>query len=102
MKRVINKPQKKHHSLYLVAIVALLLGLVAWTTYLSLNASFEGTDDQASSAIMALAPQHEPWFTSPFEPSEGLERMLFIAQGIVGALLVGFFLWKYGKSRAAR
>lgn len=85
----------------LLVIVALLLLLVAWTTYLSLAGGFEGTDDRATQAVQALAPQHVPWFSSFFEPSESLEVILFVAQGAFGALMVGLGLWIYGKYRAS-
>lgn len=88
---------KKHGIL---VIVLVLLACVAFTTYLSLNASFEGTDDQATVAIEAINPDFEPWFTSVFEPSEILEITLFIAQGLFGTLFVGLMLWLYGKKRA--
>lgn len=88
----------KKYGLYLIVLV--LLAFVGFTTYLSLNASFEGTDDQATAAIESISPSYEPWFSSVFEPSEILEITLFIGQGLVGALAVGYMLWRYGKQSA--
>ncbi len=76
-------------------IVLVLLSLVGWTTYLSITASFLGTDDQATEAIQQLAPQYTPWFSSLFEPSSTLEVFIFVAQGAIGVMVLAICLALY-------
>jgi cobalt/nickel transport protein len=74
-----------------------MITLVLGTTYLSLHTNFIGTDDQATEQIMALNKSYEPWFNSIFEPSDTFEVLIFILQGFVGSLILGFCLYAYSK-----
>ncbi|MCU0861326.1 MAG: energy-coupling factor ABC transporter permease [Methanomassiliicoccales archaeon] len=53
-----------------------------------------GTDDKGMELIQEIDPGYQPWFTSFFEPSEGLELALFALQAVIGlAILIGGILY---------
>ena len=55
--------------------------------------AFAGADGKAQEAIIALAPDYEPWFSPLFEPPGGeVESLLFALQAALGAGFLGFWL----------
>lgn len=61
---------------------------------------FKGSDDQASTAIQALAPGYKPWFKSIYNsPSPEIETLLFALQAAIGAGFIGYYIG-YSRGRA--
>lgn len=61
---------------------------------------FKGADDQASTAIQALAPGYKPWFKSIYNsPSPEIDALLFVLQAAIGAGFIGYYVG-YSRGRA--
>lgn len=93
------KPQIK--SGILVASVAALItfSLVAFKKSPN-NPTPAGTDDQATTAIMTLAPDYKPWFKSVYTTSTpGADTLLFALQAAIGAGFIGYYVG-YARGRA--
>ena len=61
---------------------------------------FKGSDDQASTVIMELAPSYKPWFNSIFKtPSTEIDTLLFALQAAIGAGFIGYYVG-YARGRA--
>lgn len=57
------------------------------------NAEFGGADGEAEVAITEIATDYEPWFSAIWEPPSGeIESLLFVLQGVIGALIIGYFI----------
>lgn len=71
------------------------------------NAEFGGADGEAEVAITEIATDYEPWFNAIWEPPSGeIESLLFVLQGVIGALIIGYFIGymrgKHEKDNAKR
>lgn len=69
------------------------------------DAEFGGADGEAEAAITEIATDYEPWFSAIWEPPSGeIESLLFVLQGVIGALIIGYFIGymrgKYAKDHA--
>lgn len=62
---------------------------------------FRGSDDQASTAIKALAPGYKPWFQSIYKaPSSEIDTLLFALQAAIGAGFIGYYVgYSRGKAK---
>ncbi|MSN27074.1 MAG: energy-coupling factor ABC transporter substrate-binding protein [Geobacter sp.] len=61
---------------------------------------FKGSDDQASAAIKAIAPEYKPWFQSLYKtPSSEIDTLLFALQAAIGAGFIGYYVG-YSRGRA--
>jgi len=79
----------KKNLLLLVAVVALTLLPILFLQ----DAEFGGADGEAEKAITEINSEYEPWFTAIWEPPSGeIESLLFVLQGVVGALIIGYFI----------
>ncbi|MCH7321956.1 energy-coupling factor ABC transporter substrate-binding protein [Solibacillus sp. MA9] len=57
------------------------------------DAEFGGADGEAEEAITEIAADYEPWFSAIWEPPSGeIESLLFVLQGVIGALIIGYFI----------
>ncbi|MEK5080132.1 energy-coupling factor ABC transporter substrate-binding protein [Solibacillus sp. FSL W7-1436] len=57
------------------------------------DAEFGGADGEAEVAITEIATDYEPWFSAIWEPPSGeIESLLFVLQGVIGALIIGYFI----------
>ncbi|WP_274307223.1 energy-coupling factor ABC transporter substrate-binding protein [Solibacillus daqui] len=57
------------------------------------DAEFGGADGEAEEAITEIAVDYEPWFSAIWEPPSGeIESLLFVLQGVIGALIIGYFI----------
>lgn len=93
---------KKNLLLLLGVIVLALLPIL----FLK-DAEFGGADGEAEEAITEIASDYEPWFSSIWEPPSGeIESLLFVLQGVIGALIIGYFIGymrgKYVKNSDAK
>ncbi|RUL55578.1 energy-coupling factor ABC transporter substrate-binding protein [Lysinibacillus antri] len=93
---------KKNLLLLLAVVVLALLPIV----FLQ-DAEFGGADGEAEEAITEIASDYEPWFTAIWEPPSGeIESLLFVLQGVIGALIIGYFIGymrgKYAKNTNAK
>ena len=78
----------KNLLLFLIVIVLTLVPIV----FLK-NAEFGGADGEAEEMITQIAADYEPWFTSIWEPPSGeIESLFFVLQGVIGALIIGYFI----------
>jgi cobalt/nickel transport protein len=61
---------------------------------------FKGSDDQASIAIQALAPDYKPWFKSIYTtPGPATDNLFFALQAALGAGFLGYYVG-YSRGRA--
>ena len=65
---------------WLILLLAVLPTLALWA-----GIDRSGTDDRAMELIEQIKPGYQPWATPLFEPSERLERALFLLQALGGA-----------------
>ncbi|MGK7956014.1 MAG: energy-coupling factor ABC transporter substrate-binding protein [Crocosphaera sp.] len=57
---------------------------------------FGGADGEAEEAIGEIQPTYEPWFNPLLEPASGeIESLLFVAQGSLGAGIIGYVIGLY-------
>ncbi|MEK4424635.1 energy-coupling factor ABC transporter substrate-binding protein [Solibacillus sp. FSL K6-1523] len=57
------------------------------------DAEFGGADGEAEEAITEIVTHYEPWFSAIWEPPSGeIESLLFVLQGVIGALIIGYFI----------
>jgi len=79
----------KKNLLLLFAVVALALLPILFLQ----DAEFGGADGEAEKAITEINSEYQPWFTAIWEPPSGeIESLLFVLQGVVGALIIGYFI----------
>jgi len=79
---------KKNLLLLLGVIVLALLPIL----FLQ-DAEFGGADGEAEEAITEIAADYEPWFSALWEPPSGeIESLLFVLQGVIGALIIGYYI----------
>lgn len=57
----------------------------------------EGTDDRAVDMVAQLRPEYTSWRSPVFEPSDQVEKWLFVLQAAVGGAVVG---WVIARRRA--
>lgn len=79
----------KKNFLLLLAVIALaILPMIVVK-----DAEFGGADGEAEEAITEIATDYEPWFHAVWEPPSGeIESLLFVLQGVIGALIIGYFI----------
>lgn len=90
----------KRLNLWLLLAAALMVALPLWLVPApeagpdgELPEAFGGADGKAQEAILALAPEYEPWFSPLFEPPGGeVESLLFALQAALGSGFIGFWL----------
>ena len=79
---------KKNLLLLLGVVVLAILPII----FLQ-DAEFGGADGEAEEAITEIAADYEPWFHAIWEPPSGeIESLLFVLQGVIGALIIGYFI----------
>lgn len=79
---------KKNLLLFIGVIILALLPIL----FLQ-DAEFGGADGEAEEAIIEIAADYEPWFSALWEPPSGeIESLLFVLQGVIGALIIGYFI----------
>lgn len=79
----------KKNLLLLIAVVILALLPLLFLK----DAEFGGADGEAEEAITEIAADYEPWFSAIWEPPSGeIESLLFVLQGVIGALIIGYFI----------
>lgn len=82
------------------AAIALLTALPLWLASATTGEpsaakplAFLGADERARQAIVAIAPDYQPWFSPVFEPASGeIASLLFALQAAIGAGMIGFWL----------
>ncbi|GAB4484105.1 MAG: hypothetical protein Fur0016_07900 [Anaerolineales bacterium] len=83
----------------LLLILAVIL-LAVIPLFLNPGSEFGGADGEAESAILAVAPDYQPWFQPLWSPPGGeTESLLFALQAALGAGLVGYY---FGVKRGAK
>lgn len=79
----------KKNLLLLLAVVVLAILPILFLQ----DAEFGGADGEAEEAITEIATDYEPWFSAIWEPPSGeIESLLFVLQGVIGALIIGYFI----------
>lgn len=79
----------KKNILLLIGVIILALLPILFLQ----DAEFGGADGEAEEAITEIATDYEPWFSSIWEPPSGeIESLLFVLQGVIGALIIGYFI----------
>lgn len=79
---------KKNLLLLLGVIILAILPI-----FMLQDAEFGGADGEAEEAITEIATDYEPWFNAIWEPPSGeIESLLFVLQGVLGALIIGYFI----------
>ncbi|MER2037285.1 MAG: energy-coupling factor ABC transporter substrate-binding protein [Solibacillus sp.] len=79
----------KKNGLLLLAVVILAILPILFLQ----DAEFGGADGEAEQAITEIATDYEPWFNAIWEPPSGeIESLLFVLQGVIGALIIGYFI----------
>jgi len=59
----------------------------------------QGTDDQARQLIQDNFPAYHPWAENIFSPSDSMEQMLFLAQTLLGLMLLVYCMHRLGVFR---
>lgn len=79
----------KKNLLLLIGVIILALLPILFLQ----DAEFGGADGEAEEAIIEIAADYEPWFSALWEPPSGeIESLLFVLQGVIGALIIGYFI----------
>ncbi len=85
--KVINK---KHAALYLC--IALIIVILPF----ALSTMTTGGSDEAAVNVI-LNSGYQQWFQPLWEPSSGMENLLFAAQAAIGLIIIGCFVGYYRK-----
>jgi cobalamin biosynthesis protein CbiM len=51
-----------------------------------------GTDNQGVELIQKIDPSYQPWFSSYFTPTAGLDLILFALQALIGLAILAYFI----------
>ena len=79
----------KKNLLLLIGVIILALLPILFLP----DAEFGGADGEAEEAITEIAVDYEPWFSAIWEPPSGeIESLFFVLQGVIGALIIGYFI----------
>lgn len=81
---------------YIFIAAVLIFGAFFIYQTLVSDSEFGGTDGAAEELISELNPDFEPTFKPFWEPPGGeTESLLFCLQGVIGALIIGWFFGYY-------
>ena len=90
-----NKKMLKKNLL--LAFIVVLLAVVP--LFISKNAKFGGSDDNAKAAINQIDTNYKPWFTPIWTPPSGeIASLLFSLQAAIGAGFIGYY-FGYAKGK---
>ena len=94
---------KKSKHIYVAGFVVIAVVVIAILAYGAASGfEFGGADDAAGGII---GDDYVPWFTGIFGDYElpgETESMLFALQAAIGAIIIGFFIGRYTKSKAEK
>jgi len=84
-----------------LTLLGVAAGIAAVPLMLAGGGAFKGSDDLGTAAIVALAPDYQPWFKPLWSPPSGeVESLLFSLQAAAGAGLIGYYLgYRRGRQR---
>ena len=82
---------KKHLILFLCIVLIIIIPFALNT------ANNGGSDDMAANTIQKSG--YEPWFKPIWEPSSGMENLLFAVQAAIGLVIIGCFIGYYRKKQ---
>jgi len=85
--------EKKHIILLLIAILIVIIPFFLYSD----KGDFSGSDDNGKVAIEETG--YKPWFSPIWEPSSGMENLLFALQAAIGALIIGYIIGYYNGKR---
>lgn len=85
-------------------LLAIVVVLAFAPFFMSHNAKFAGSDDQAEQAISSLNANYKPWFKPLWEPPSGeVESFLFALQAAIGSGFVFYYIgYSKGKYSASK
>jgi cobalamin biosynthesis protein CbiM len=92
------KPSLKGRRNTILGVAALIVVGVAVVTNAAIG--LLGTDDQGVELIQQIDPNYQPWFSSIFEPSQGLQQLLFALQALIGLAILVYFVLYLRKKRS--
>ena len=94
---------KKSKWVYTAGFAIIAVAVIAILAYGSMHGfGFGGADDAAGGIV---GDDYEPWWTGiwgDYELPGETESMLFALQAAIGAIIIGFFIGRYTKSKAER
>ncbi len=95
----------KNNTLLYVGGFAVIAILVVFALWYASGSEFSGSDDVAGYVVGEVDPDYEPWYNGVFGdyelPSE-IESMLFALQAAIGAIIIGYFIGRYTKSKSEK
>lgn len=98
-----EKGSQRSRYVYVAGFVIIAVVVISILAYGSANGfGFGGADDAAGSLI---GDDYVPWFTGIFGDYElpgETESMLFALQAAIGAIIIGFFIGRYTKTKSER
>ncbi len=95
---------KNNISLYVggFTVIAILVVFALW--YAS-DSEFDGADTAAGNVIGEVDPDYELWYDGIFGDYElpgETENMFFAIQAAIGAIIIGYFIGRYTKSKSEK
>lgn len=82
---------KKHLALFLCTALIIIIPFALNT------ANTGGSDDVAVNEIQKSG--YQPWLKPIWEPSSGMENLLFAVQAAIGLIIIGCFVGYYRKKQ---
>jgi cobalamin biosynthesis protein CbiM len=92
------RPSLKGRRNTVLGVAVLIIIAVAVVTNAAIG--LLGTDDQGVELIQQIDPNYQPWFSSIFEPSEGLQQILFAIQALIGLSILVYFILYLRRKRS--
>jgi cobalamin biosynthesis protein CbiM/cobalt ECF transporter T component CbiQ len=82
-----------------LAIIGVLTALVAGMFFLNYSGARLGSDDRAETAVRALRPSYHPIAVPVWQPGNTAEGWLFVGQGAVGIVILGWVIYRLRRGR---
>ncbi len=97
---------KKNVTMYIVgfALVAVIVVVALYMANIN-GDELGGADDAGGDIVAEVDPDYEPWTAGiwgDYELPGETESMLFALQAAIGAIIIGYFIGRYSKSKAER
>ncbi len=95
---VVRNETRRTKIIYLVGLIA-IVSIIAVAYTFNLASDLVGADDKGGELIQGIVPDYQPWFNSIWTPSATLEVGLFMVQGLIGLVIIGYVVHRLRKKK---
>lgn len=100
LRGIVRNPKPSLKGNRNVVFAAIVIIVISAAVVFNAAIGLLGTDNQGQELIQRIDPNYQPWFSSFYEPSEGLEMALFAVQALIGLSVLVYFIWYLRKKRS--